>query len=56
MRDGLVAVLDQVAEIRRVAYRRPPPLATGDLPVVPSEPGADADVTGVAAITFVRQP
>ncbi|MGH9214153.1 MAG: ROK family protein [Acidimicrobiales bacterium] len=37
-----------LAEIRGVVYRRSLPLATGNLPIVTSELGADAGVTGAA--------
>jgi predicted NBD/HSP70 family sugar kinase len=39
-----------LAEIRSVVYRRSLPLATGNLPVVLSELGARAGVTGAAVL------
>ncbi|WP_425501417.1 ROK family transcriptional regulator [Phytoactinopolyspora mesophila] len=39
-----------LAEVRGVVYRRSPPLATGNLPIVLSEMGDDAGVVGAAAL------
>jgi len=39
-----------LAEIRGVVYRRSPPLATGNMPIVLSELGADAGVVGAARL------
>jgi predicted NBD/HSP70 family sugar kinase len=39
-----------LAEIRSVVYRRSLPLATGNLPVVLSELGSRAGVTGAAVL------
>ena len=39
-----------LAEIRSVVYRRSLPLATGNLPIVLSELGARAGVTGAAVL------